>query len=92
LSPLRVLILLGLFYVLFRLLIGSDRGERRATEQPESPDSSGLVASDILKEDPVCNTLIPTREAFTLKNNGKTLYFCSSNCRRKFITSQGDQS
>ncbi|NTV13634.1 MAG: hypothetical protein HGA96_06870 [Desulfobulbaceae bacterium] len=90
-SPLRILILIGLFYLLFKLLINSGRVDRKVAVGPESVNNPAAPAQDILREDPVCHTLIPARQAITLKNNGNTLYFCSSDCRSKFITSQGDQ-
>jgi len=87
LSPLRILILIGLFYLLFKWLIDSGRSDRKVA----SPSTGGdLPVQDILMEDPVCHTLIPARQAITWTNNGKTLYFCSEDCRSKFITSQGD--
>jgi len=83
----RTLVLLGLFYILFRLLIDSGK---RVNSENVPPVMPAEAVCDVLKEDPVCRTLIPARQAITLKNNGKTLYFCSSDCRSKFITSQGD--
>lgn len=89
-SPLRILILFGLFYLLFRLLIGAGKRDQ-VVDVPESTGSPVGPAQDILMEDPVCRTLIPARRAITWTNNGKILYFCSEECRSQFITSQGDQ-
>lgn len=89
-SPLRILILVGLFYLLFRLLVGAGKRHQVAGES-EAAGSTAGAAQDILMEDPVCRTLIPARQAISWTNNGKTLYFCSEGCRSKFITSQGDQ-
>jgi len=88
LSPVRILILLALFYILFKLLINAGKGENTEATPAGKPLEP---PRDVLKEDPVCHTLIPARQAITLKNNGNTLYFCSSDCRSKFITTQGDQ-
>jgi YHS domain-containing protein len=87
---LRILILIGLFYLLFRLLINSGKRERTVESGPGL--DPGGPAQDILKEDPVCHTLIPARRAITWQDNGKYLYFCSENCRSKYLTSQGDQT
>lgn len=88
-SPVRIIILLGLFYLLFRWLTKAGQSDP-AADSATPPEVAG-PAQDVLKEDPVCHTLIPARQAITLKNNGNTLYFCSSDCRGKFITTQGDQ-
>lgn len=89
-SPLRILILIGLFYLLFRLLIGAGKKEGHAGGAKPTDDPGG-PPQDVLMEDPVCGTLIPARRAITLKNNGKIVYFCGEACRSKFITTQGDQ-
>jgi len=91
LSPLRILILFGLFYVLFRLLAGAGSSDKvsERTKPAETPDAA--PTQDILMEDPVCRTLIPARRAITWTNKGKILYFCSEECRSQFITSQGDR-
>lgn len=88
-SPVRIIILLGLLYILFRLLINT--GKRDPDSDSAAPGNPGGPSRDVLKEDPVCRTLIPARQAITLKNNGNTIYFCSSDCRSKFITTQGEQ-
>ena len=89
--PLRIVLLVVLFYILFRLIIGS---VRRSAGKASSPRGAGSgrdqSAQDVLMPDPVCGTLIPTRSAFTLKKDGKTLYFCSEGCRRQFTTKQGE--
>lgn len=89
-SPLRILILIGLFYLLFRHLIRAGKPDREVG--PGKAPGLGGAAQDVLMEDPVCRTLIPARRAITWTNKGKLLYFCSEGCRSKFITSQGDQT
>lgn len=88
-TPLRILILIGLFYLLFRLLIGAGKSSRGRLR--DKAYDHERTTQDVLMEDPVCRTLIPMRQAITWTNNGKILYFCSDDCRSKFITSQGDQ-
>jgi len=35
-------------------------------------------------EDPHCHTYVPVNEAYRVSVNGKTLYFCSKECYKKF--------
>lgn len=91
-SPVRILILLGLFYLLFRLLIDSGKQEAATGNTRKTVEKQPDAAPDVLMEDPVCHVLVPARQAFALKNNGKIVYFCSETCRSKFITSQGENS
>jgi len=88
LSPLRILILIGLFYLLFKLLANSGRTARKVADTRSGSD---LPAQDVLREDPICRTMIPARQAITWTTKGKIIYFCSEDCRRQFITSQGDR-
>ncbi len=88
-SPVRIVILIALFYILFRLLAGAGRREKKG--QAPRTDSGRMPAQDVLKEDPVCHTLIPARRAVTLRQNGKTVYFCSESCRTQFTTNQGEK-
>jgi YHS domain-containing protein len=89
-SPLRIIILSILIYFLFRLLIGAGR---RSDGRPTGPGAGGRGPTpDVLMEDPVCHTLIPAKNAITMKKEGKTLYFCSQNCRDQYTTKQpGEQ-
>jgi YHS domain-containing protein len=89
-NPLRILVLLLLFYVLYRLLkSGTKRGGKyfsRAGKAKAPP------ADDILEEDPVCHTYIPRGQAIQLKEKGTTRYFCSDSCRDKYIEIQKSSS
>ncbi len=82
-SPLRILILAFLFYLLFRLLTGG-RKKVEGRGQAASP------VHDVLVEDPVCKVCVPMKQAVVLKEDGETIYFCSVECREKFIDTKGD--
>ncbi len=81
--PIRILILAVLFYILYRLLFGN-RKKKQATSQvpPEIP------AQDTLAEDPICHTYVPQSQALSVEMDEKTYYFCSKECRNKFIEQQ----
>ena len=76
-NPLRILILIILFYILFRLLIG---GKKKSVNS----QNSQAQPHDVLVEDPICKTCIPKKQAIILSENGETIYFCSTDCRKKF--------
>ena len=82
-SPIRILILGFLFYLLFRLLTG---GKKRV----EKTDNSGPPSHDVLVEDPVCKVCVPKQQAVVLKEDDETIYFCSLECREKFIATKGE--
>ncbi|MDD5758354.1 MAG: YHS domain-containing protein [Desulfobulbaceae bacterium] len=80
-SPIRLLILASLGYILYRLLFG--RGQGRTNSGPSQAEGKRQV-DDVLVEDPVCHLYIPQREAESLIISGTTHYFCSPECRKKF--------
>ncbi len=82
-SPVRFVILACLFYLLFRLLTG---GKKKV----EKTGNSGPPSHDVLVEDPICKVCVPMKQALVLKENGKKTYFCSPECREKFIATKGD--
>lgn len=84
-NPLRILIIFLLFYLLFRLLIGKSK-----KGPAESGTSDTLPTQDVLVEDPICKVCVPKKQALTLKDNDKIVYFCSTECREKFIANKGD--
>jgi len=45
-------------------------------------------ADDIMVKDPVCEIYFPKRNGFRAKLGGKDLYFCSKECRDKFLAAQ----
>lgn len=81
-SPLRLLILAALGYILYRLLVGRPTNTPSASH-PSAADT-GPAADDVLVEDPVCHTYIPRQGAETLTVGRETLYFCSPECRRRY--------
>jgi YHS domain-containing protein len=41
---------------------------------------------DVLVQDPVCKTFIPRREALKTERDGKTYFFCSEGCLKRFLS------
>jgi YHS domain-containing protein len=74
-----------LFLLLRNLLRGlfSGRTPQRAEQPPQPPPVS---AGGELKKDPVCGTYVSTATALQEKRDGAVAYFCSEECRRKFLT------
>ena len=80
-NPLRILVLVFLFYLLYRLLTkgGQKEGRVSAGGRKNQP-----LSHDVLVEDPECHVYIPRGQAVTLLDKGTTHYFCSDTCRQKY--------
>jgi uncharacterized protein len=78
----RLILLAAIIYILFRWL-------RRSAPPPPKPRSFETPAGKNVEEmvqDPVCGTWVPFSQAVTLAGKGETLYFCSGECREKFLS------
>jgi len=91
LSPLRILVIVLLLYIGYRLIAGGrkkDSGEQPGnsfTGKDRKPDGP---VQDILVEDPVCHSLVPKKQAVRLKHRGSVVYFCSEECCNAFLARQ----
>ena len=45
---------------------------------------------DVMIQDPYCKVYFPKRDGIHLKDKGKDLYFCSTNCRDKYLDEQNN--
>lgn len=60
-----------------------------------NPDTSKTVADknigqidDVMIKDPYCEAYFPKRNAVHLNHAGQDLYFCSAECKNKYIAAQ----
>ena len=66
-------------------------GKSKKKNPDKGRGGESLPAQDILVEDPVCKVCVPKKQALTLQDNNKTIYFCSTECRDKFLASKGEE-
>ena len=89
-SPQRLLILVVLLYIAWRLIRNLIREKiENEAEKRQKKGADGAKIQDVLVEDPVCHTLIPKHQAVRLRQDGKTYYFCSDKCCDKFTGKPG---
>ena len=86
-TPLRLVIIGILLYILYRLLIGPKKKQKEV--QKNGPASSEGAVQDVLAEDPVCHTYIPKGQAVQLHHDKKMYYFCSDKCCEMFLKKKG---
>ena len=86
-SPLRLIIIGVLLYILYRLLVGPK--QKKVYGKRKGPQTTGDAVQDVLVEDPVCHTYIPKRQAVRLHHDKKMYYFCSDKCCQMFLKKKG---
>ena len=47
--------------------------------------SPGMVNKGLMVRDPVCGLHLPATSAISVSRAGKTLHFCSEQCRQSFV-------
>ena len=82
---LRLLFTVIWIYVVYRVLrwafvaIGAGLNKDSLGEAHEPVNVNQMV------KDPVCGTYVLARDATHLRIHGKTYYFCSDECRKRFV-------
>lgn len=82
----RLLILLGVGYLLYRSLRSWMFPDARSKKKVST--RSGGQIDDVMIKDPFCEAYFPQRNAVHLNLNGNDYYFCSKACRDKYVDRQ----
>lgn len=61
------------------------RGAVVPEQQPSSSGANTVPLGGELKRDPVCGTFTSTATALREQIKGQTIYFCSPECRAKYL-------
>ena len=87
----RLLILVGIIYFVYRLWKSYFRSgglfQNTASQKPVSGQTNREI-DDVMVKDPYCEVYFPKRKGVHLKVNGKDLYFCSKECKHKYLSSR----
>ena len=83
---LRILLLIGVIYLFYKgrkiwMSLKASSGEHGFGDRVGDID-------DIMIKDPCCGVYFPKRNGIHAKVDGKDLYFCSKECKEKFIASK----
>lgn len=84
-----ILLLLFVYFGIKTYQLLSRRLSRRGTPQHSEERMADVQNVSEMVRDPVCGVYIPSDEALTATGRGGTFYFCSEECRRRFLDDQG---
>lgn len=79
----RIIILAAVAYLIYRLLW------KRKPPAPPGERGPERGREDVLVQDPWCKTYVPRRQALSLEHDGEVSYFCSKECRDRFLAEKG---
>lgn len=83
----RLLIFAALFYFCYRLLKGPIGSMLKDKLKPSDEEDSSLADAELIK-DPQCGAYFMKQKGIEARVEGKTLHFCSRECRDKFLESR----
>lgn len=81
----RLLILIALIYLAYRAL--RSWFHNTMSLHPPAGASGDRAIDDEMIKDPMCNVYFPKRDGLRLHIDGQDIYFCSEQCRDKFVAS-----
>ena len=81
LSPIKLLILVAVGYILWKLFAG----DRKKKEVERKKDEKTMAASGQMVKDPICGTYVPKNSDIRVRDGEVTYNFCSYECRDRFV-------
>ena len=85
----RLLIIIGVAYLAYRAL-KSWMLQNVSTEKTVTGETTGEI-DDVMIKDPFCQVYFPKRNGVHLRADGEDLYFCSKECRDRFIEMRNEK-
>lgn len=58
---------------------------KKALTKPSTPPPEKTSRGEEMAQDPECKTYVPRNDAIMAQNKGSTYYFCSAECRDKYL-------
>ena len=78
----RLVILIALVYMLYRIL----KPKRRVEKPRQGP--THIPEEDVMVRDPCCKAYIPKSQALEERVAEEMLYFCSTECRDSYLAGE----
>lgn len=85
----RFIILAIVAYVFYRALKSWMLPDRDPTQAVKGRNTDRI--DDVMIKDPFCEAYFPKRNAVHLNIGGEDLYFCSAECKEKYISAQSEK-
>lgn len=80
----RLLIYVLIFFIIYQIY----KAARVSLSGPPPRDTrqdSDVITAELV-EDPVCHAYCPKDDSLRAERGGRTYYFCSEECRKKFVS------
>lgn len=86
-----ILVVAFVRYVIAQIskVFSSSAAPSAAQAPPRAPAAS--TSGGELHRDPICGTFVSEAASLTSSADGATVYFCSANCRDRFLAGSGER-
>ncbi|MBF0526724.1 MAG: hypothetical protein HQK56_16690 [Deltaproteobacteria bacterium] len=81
---LRLIMFVVIGYISYRA-VKNVFGTRQVPPPPQYNKGIGHPVEDIMVQDPICQVYVPKGQALVVKTNEQPHYFCSRECRDKYL-------
>ena len=83
----RLLVLMGLLYFCYRFLKSWVLKEKSSQKEAFENKTSEMI-DNVMVKDPYCEVYFAKRDGVHLNFKGRDVYFCSKECKDKFLEKQ----
>ena len=80
-----MLVRLLLWLIVGFLIYTAFQAVKQAILKPPTPPAEKTSRGEEMIQDPECGTYVPRNDAVKAQVKGKTQYFCSNDCRDKYL-------
>jgi YHS domain-containing protein len=87
----RLLIIAALVYLLYRGFKSWMLKNLPPSQPPEGRNGSMTGVDDVMVKDPICEVYFPKRNGIEVKADGESHYFCSTECRDKYLAAKSSK-
>ncbi|MBD5553308.1 MAG: transcriptional regulator [Desulfovibrio sp.] len=81
----KLIIILLACYVLYKLFANDFLKRKKASEQEARAEQDRKIAAGEMVKDPECGVWVSVDDSISVRDGGKTWYFCSYECRDSFL-------
>lgn len=85
----RLLVFLVLLYLLYRAV--KSKMVSKDTSGPARQQHRPPEIDDVMVKDPFCEVYFPKRNGVRLVYDGQELFFCSTQCRDRFVAARSEK-
>lgn len=81
----KLIIILLACYVLYKLFANDFLKRKKVNEQEARAEQDRKIAAGEMVKDPECGVWVSVDDSISVRDGGKTWYFCSYECRDSFL-------